>query len=101
MLAYRMKGNDLVVSVDGELDQLRADGLRGEMEQLLRENRPKRLVLDVSKMEFMDSSGIGMLIGLYKKQKRAGGAMAVRGARGPVEKLFALSGLYQIMDKLA
>ena len=101
MLAYRLAKNDLIVSIDGELDQLSAPGLRAELDGLIGEYRPRRLILDVQNLEFMDSSGIGMVIGRYKLMKRAGGTVAVRGARGAVEKLFALSGLYQILDKLA
>lgn len=101
MVSYRQAGGDLVVNIDGELDQLSAQSLRQELDGLIGEYRPRRLILDVRKLEFMDSSGIGMLIGRYKNVKRFGGTMAVQGARGPVEKLFALSGLYQILDRLA
>lgn len=101
MLAYRLTGSDLIVSIDGELDQLSAQTLRAQLDELIEQYRPRRLVLDVANLEFMDSSGIGMLIGRYKRMKRAGGSMAIRGARGPVEKLFALSGLYQILERLA
>ena len=101
MLAYRMAGRDLIVGIDGDLDQAHAEGLRAELDGLIDQYRPERLVLDVQKLDFMDSSGIGMVIGRYKRMKRTGGTVALRGARGPVEKLFALSGLYQILDRLA
>lgn len=101
MLAYRIKGKDLIASIDGDLDQLHAQELREELDGLIARYRPGRLVLDVKNLDFMDSSGIGMVIGRYKLMKRAGGTMAVRGARGPVEKLFALSGLYHLLDRLA
>lgn len=101
MLAYRLAGKDLIVSIDGDLDQMHADGLRTQLDGLIGEYRPGRLVLDVKNLDFMDSSGIGMVIGRYKLMKRSGGTVAVRGARGSVEKLFALSGLYQILDRLA
>lgn len=101
MLAYRLAKNDLIVSIDGDLDQMNAQSLRVQLDDLIGEYRPRRLVLDVQNLDFMDSSGIGMIIGRYKLMKRAGGTVAVRGARGPVEKIFALSGLYQILDRLA
>ena len=101
MLAYRLAKGDLIVSIDGDLDQMNAQSLREELDGLIDAHRPQRLILDVQNLDFMDSSGIGMVIGRYKRMKRAGGTVAVRGARGPVEKLFALSGLYQILDRLA
>ena len=101
MLAYRLSKGDLIVSIDGDLDQMNAQTLRAELDGLIDEHRPKRLILDVQRLEFMDSSGIGMVIGRYKRMKKSGGTVAVRGARGPVEKMFALSGLYQILDRLA
>lgn len=101
MLAYRLAKGDLIVSIDGDLDQMNAQEMREEMDELIDEYRPNRLILDVQNLDFMDSSGIGMIIGRYKRMKRTGGTVAVRGARGPVEKLFALSGLYGILDRLA
>ncbi len=101
MLAYRLRGGDLIVTLSGELDQLSADGARREVDALIAEYRPRRLVLEVGHLEFMDSSGIGMVIGRYKVMRRSGGSVAVRGARGAVEKVFALSGLYEIVERLA
>ena len=101
MLAYRLQRNDLIVTLSGELDQLSADGVRREVDALIDEYRPRRLVLEVSHLEFMDSSGIGMVIGRYKVMRSAGGSVAVRGARGAVEKIFAVSGLYDIVERLA
>ena len=49
----------------------------------------------------MDSSGIGMLIGRYKIMTRRGGSVAVRSGGGQVDRLIELSGLYQIVEKLA
>lgn len=49
----------------------------------------------------MDSSGIGMLIGRYKRMKRRGGSVAVTGAEGRIDRIFTMAGLYQIIDKLA
>lgn len=101
MLAYRLSRNDLIVSLAGDLDQRVADGIRAELDGLIREYRPRRLVFELGELDFMDSSGIGMVIGRYKVMKRSGGSVAVKNARGSVEKVFALSGLYQIVDKLA
>ena len=49
----------------------------------------------------MDSSGVGFVIGRYKLMKRRGGSMAVTGAAGAVDRIFAMSGLYQIIEHLA
>lgn len=61
----------------------------------------RRLIFDMRGVEFMDSSGIGMLIGRYKRMKRRGGSVAVTGAEGRIDRIFTMAGLYQIIDKLA
>ena len=101
MLLYEKQRSSLTVRLEGDLDHGAALGLRPELDALLMDPSVKRLVLDVSNLDFMDSSGVGFVIGRYKLMKRRGGSVAVTGAAGAVDRIFAMSGLYQIIEHLA
>ena len=47
----------------------------------------------------MDSSGIGVMLGRYRQLARRGGTLAVRGASPQVDRIFRMSGLYQVIEK--
>ena len=100
MFSYEVKRNTLTVWLDGELDDRAAGRLRKEIDALVDEARIRRLVFDVSGLEFMDSSGIGLIIGRYKKVSKRGGSVAVTGPDRRIDKLFQMSGVYQVVDRL-
>ena len=71
------------------------------MDELILDPRIRRLVFDLSELEFMDSSGIGLIIGRYKLMARRGGTVAVSCPGGRVDQIFEMSGLYQLVERLA
>ena len=101
MLTYEKKRGTLTVYLSGDLDHHTAADIRRELDGLIGDPGVRRLVIDLSGLGFMDSSGIGMMIGRYKIMMRRGGSMAVRTNDPQVERLMELSGLYQIIEKLA
>ncbi len=101
MLDYVKRNGTVRVKLAGELDHRRAVEIRRELDGLLADPEVRRLVFDMSGLTFMDSSGIGMLIGRYKLMRSRGGSVAVRPGGARVEKLMELSGLYRIIEKLA
>ena len=101
MLLYEKKKNTLTVRLTGELDHSVAAGLRAEEDELILDPRIRRLVFDLSDLEFMDSSGIGLIIGRYKLMARRGGTVAVSCPGGRVDQIFEMSGLYQLVERLA
>lgn len=101
MLTHEVHKNSVVVKLSGELDHYSAGAIRTELDELIADPRIKQLVLDLNDLCFMDSSGIGMLIGRYKVMSRKGGSVAVRRANPHVDRIFEMAGLYQIIEKLA
>ena len=73
MLQTTKQGDALTVYLTGEIDHCVAEGLRNEIEMLIVAHNPHRLILDFSQVSFMDSSGIGMIIGRYKTMIARGG----------------------------
>jgi len=101
LLDYEKRDGTVYVRLDGELDHRRAGEIRAELDGLIADPSVKRLVFDLNGLEFMDSSGIGMMIGRYKLMKNRGGSVAVMPGGRRVERIMELSGLYEIIEKMA
>lgn len=90
----------VTVRLSGELDHCSAQGVRRELDGLIRDPQVKRLVLDMADMPFMDSSGIGVILGRYRTLELRGGGVAVKNMNPQVQRVFALSGMGQIIQVL-
>lgn len=101
MLTHERRRGTVTVQLSGDLDHNTAAQIRNDLDALIADPAVNRLVLDLSGLQFMDSSGIGMMIGRYKTMIRRGGSIAVRTGSSQVDRLMELSGLYQIIEKLA
>ena len=101
MFSYELKRSTLTVFLVGELDHSMAARVRSEIDALIDDARVRRLVFDVSRLDFMDSSGIGLIIGRYKRLSRRGGSVAVADPGARIDKLFQMSGVYQVVERLA
>ncbi len=101
MLNHEKQKSTVVVRLSGELDHSYAERIRAELDELIADPSVKRLVLDLNELNFMDSSGIGMIIGRYKTMARRGGRVCVRCTNRRIDRIFEMAGLYQIIEKLA
>jgi anti-sigma B factor antagonist len=68
------------VAIEGDLDSVTTRGLRDEIEALLT-RKPRRLLIDLSQLHTIDSSGVGMLVSLYKGARSHGGELTITGLR--------------------
>ncbi|MCT4618007.1 MAG: anti-sigma F factor antagonist [Marinisporobacter sp.] len=91
--------NHLVVKLNGELDHHTAEGIREEVDKEIDNNNIKNIIFDLEGMHFMDSSGIGVVIGRYKKVQKLGGQAGVINMNSRVERIFKMSGLFNIIKK--
>lgn len=92
-------GETLSVLLTGELDHHSAAPLRVELDALLSDRSIHRLVLDLSGVSFMDSSGLGVVLGRYKLLKEHGGSMRIRGASRPVGRILKMAGVYALLGQ--
>jgi stage II sporulation protein AA (anti-sigma F factor antagonist) len=76
-LQYEVVDNTLIVKFDGELDHHVAKDIRTEIDETIDRQRVKNLIFDLNNMSFMDSSGIGVIIGRYKHINKLGGKVSV------------------------
>ena len=98
MPGERARGS-VTAKLCGELDHFSADSVRAMLDELTQDKTVKYLILDMSGMTFMDSSGVGVIIGRYKRMAARGGGVKVCGASRQVDRLMELSGLYKIVQK--
>ncbi|MEC9488083.1 MAG: anti-sigma factor antagonist [Halanaerobium sp.] len=100
-----MKFTEEVVSKDalklqlaGDMDAHSADELRNVMENILdRGNRPLHLFLDLEGVEFIDSSGLGIMLGRYRKLSQRKGMMVVINPQPHVRRILELAGIERII----
>ncbi len=91
-------GTTLVVKVAGEIDHHTAPELKDEIDREINLRNIINLVLDFDGVSFMDSSGIGVLIGRYKQIQARGGRTMIIRVRPQVDKILEISGLKKILD---
>jgi len=90
----------LYLSVLGELDEHSAPYIRGELDKKLLNNLYRQVVLDLSGLRFMDSTGIGVLIGRYKKVKEKNVPMFISNPTAHIDKILKMTAVYDIMPKI-
>ncbi|KGA98615.1 anti-sigma F factor antagonist [Alkalihalobacillus alcalophilus ATCC 27647 = CGMCC 1.3604] len=91
------KDKVLLVRLEGELDHHTAETLRTQVEEKLKQTQVKHIVLSLEQLSFMDSSGLGVILGRYKYVKALGGEMVVCSISPAVKRLFEMSGLFKII----
>ena len=89
------RGDWTVLSIKGEVDLYTAPRLKERLADLTGSGR-NRLAIDLEQVEFMDSTGLGVLIGALKRCKEAGGTLALVAPREPVVKVLAITGLDKV-----
>lgn len=96
-LSFKKINQNLIVLFDGELDHHASQEVRTEIDKEIDKNNCKNIIFDLSGMNFMDSSGIGVVIGRYKKVNKLGGEAVVVNLSDRVERIFKMSGLFNIV----
>lgn len=88
--------DSLICRLSGEIDHHTTLPVRLEIDDKIENCRPKTLILDFSEVTFMDSSGIGLVMGRYKLLNEFGGVMEVIGLSNNSYKVMRLAGLDRI-----
>lgn len=93
MLDTKYKNDILTVKLKGEIDHNSATKLRTAIDSQINALRPKLLELDFSKVGFMDSSGIGLIMGRYRSMGLIGGKIKVINVPENIGRIISLSGI--------
>lgn len=108
---FSRSGNILVIKISGEIDHHGADIVRRSMDREIMSIQTKHVVFDLSSLTFMDSSGIGMLMGRYRSVKLLGGHVGIVMKRSDMcdrygmptltsmERILDMSGVFKCMER--
>lgn len=99
MLKVYNDGRRITAALSGDIDHHTARALRAELDELISFSRPEQLILDFAEVGFMDSSGIGLILGRLKAVRAVGGDILIKNARADIAAVIRLSGLEGLLVK--
>ncbi|CAB1128687.1 anti-sigma F factor antagonist (spoIIAA-2); anti sigma b factor antagonist RsbV [Candidatus Hydrogenisulfobacillus filiaventi] len=97
-VVHSVQGNRIVVALKGELDLTTAGPLREALDQLLDRHPGRDLVLDLAEVPFVDSSGLGVILGRYRRVRQEGRQLAIVNPRPHVRAVFDMAGMDTLMS---
>lgn len=101
MVELERVGNVLVVRPVGDLDLSTAPAFRSVVDRELDFRRTSNLVIDLSKVGFMDSSGLGAILGRFRKLQSSGGRMWLVAPQSTMRSILEVSGLTKVVTVFA
>ena len=90
-LRIELKGGAMTASMRGELDHHTAGEMREQIDSTAKKVRPQKLILDFKEVPFMDSSGIGLILGRYKLARELGGTVVVQHVPKDIRRMVLIS----------
>lgn len=96
-IKIKSENGTAIVVLSGEIDHHTAKNLRSELDKFVITMQPEILAIDFSNITFMDSSGIGLIIGRYKLLKECGGQLEIHSPQPYIRRVLKLSGIERIV----
>lgn len=103
-ISYKTVDNGVYAYLKGEFDEYTAEYVRVSLDELLKDltvNPNSSLILDFSKVSFMDSTGIGVLLGRYNKFVKNNIQISIQNATGHIDRILKMTGIYSIIPKIS
>lgn len=95
-----VKDDKMIVYLSGEIDHHSAREIREGVDRLIITHRPKTFILDLAGVDFMDSSGLGLVLGRYRKVKELGSDMFLANASERTVKILKMAGVDKIIKNV-
>ncbi|MEA4988427.1 MAG: anti-sigma F factor antagonist [Anaerovorax sp.] len=95
-LTSEIRKNSLIVRLEGELDHHTAAEVREKIDQTIGTSERKNLIFSFQGVTFMDSAGIGVVMGRYNKMKEMGGVVIVSECNDYAKRILEMSGIFTI-----
>ncbi|MBE5947207.1 MAG: STAS domain-containing protein [Lachnospiraceae bacterium] len=99
MKKYEVSDGVMIYYLPQELDHYAAEKMKKKTDHIFDEEEIKVLIFDFGKTLFMDSSGIGLLTGRFRKVHDKGGMVYVLNVNNTIDKVLNMSGIYRIISK--
>ena len=94
---YEVEERNLFVELCSEIDHHQVTAIANEINHYMQRTLSKNIIFDFRRVSFMDSSGIGLVMGAYKQAVRLGGAVMVCNLSKKVDRVFRVSGVYRFV----
>ena len=98
-VVFKVSKDILIAHIKGDLDHHTAAPLRKGIDRSMKVYECRDLILDLSGVDFMDSSGIGIALGRYKKLAKTGGKICIAGSSPYIDKVLDMAGVFTIISK--
>ncbi|MDO5538529.1 MAG: anti-sigma factor antagonist [Eubacteriales bacterium] len=95
---FKVEGTDLIILVPAELDHYNAEKIKSGADRLIENRNIRRVIFDFKRTVFMDSSGIGVIMGRYKNIRFMGGEVMAIHVNSRIYRILTLSGIYKVID---
>jgi stage II sporulation protein AA (anti-sigma F factor antagonist) len=92
-----MSDNSLLITIEGEIDHHTAKFIRDEIDKAIYYYRPQKAVMDLSEITFMDSSGLGLILGRYTQMIQLGGSFKLKDPTPEITKILILAGVDRLI----
>ena len=99
-IGYEQLQNTLVLHLPPEIDHHSSKEIRESTERYLQAGGIRHLVFDFSRTTFMDSSGIGALLGRYKRMRERGGSVMIYGADAQIRRILRIAGVDKLIPQV-
>ncbi|HWQ77377.1 MAG TPA: anti-sigma factor antagonist [Anaerovoracaceae bacterium] len=99
-IEFEMIDDILIANLDGELDHHTSSVIREEIDKTVDAFHSKHLIFNFGKVAFMDSSGIGVIMGRYNKISQLGGRLVITGCNEYIDRILDMAGIYTIADRV-
>ena len=99
-LKNKIYNGTMYLVISGELDECSSAYVREEMDKAFAKEGFSQIIIDLAELDFMDSTGIGVLLGRYNNMKEKNIPIYICNPSKQAEKIFKITGLYNLMPKI-
>ena len=97
---YKKEDKQLIFKLEEDIDEYSVQKIRRKLDNEIERYMPKEVIFDFNNVSFMDSAGIGLIIGRYKLANMLGGKVRVTNMTTSVRKIFEMSGMQRIIPEV-
>lgn len=99
MVGFSFEDRKLTAVLSGDIDHHSASSMRSRIDLEIKQRIPSEIILDFGDVSFMDSSGIGLIMGRCRLMKEIGGKVKIKNASEQIKKIIKLSGVDRITEE--
>lgn len=96
-LDFKIVGSDICIKLNGEIDEYSARSLRADIDKLIDAQGFRSMTFDMQGVTFIDSTGLGLVLGRYKKLQQRRAELLLKNVPPQVDKVFRTSGIYSFV----